>query len=640
MALGQDWNLLFGVFAVQLKKISPSQLVESAAMWATDPSRSLAERMVENGALSEKDRRFLEDVVERAIEDHEGDAKAAVASFGGVEEIQQTFRGSIVLNRSGSVQLGWSSGDAWAPGGPLDVPAVQETPGRYTCVGEHSHGGMGRILIVHDEHFGRDVALKELLPAHANREDTESPTPVRLSLPVTARFLAEARITGQLEHPSIVPVYELGHRMDGTLYYTMKLVRGQTLTKSLAAAPKLRDRLLLLPHFLNLCQAIAYAHDRGVIHRDIKPDNVMIGEFGETVVIDWGIAKTRTHDPGGGDPMAETVRMMKNSGRAPETKTAAGAVMGTPLYMSPEQAAGRVEWVDERSDIYSLGAVLYELLTGRTLHKGRSLSEILERIVSEEPASVRQLEPHAPPELTAICQRAIQKNRLERYTSVKELAADIQRFMQGQLVHAYRYGTIERVRRFAQANRAILFTALLVLTASYALSAVSNWFSFRQSMKTEATALANCTAEILIADWIAGGTFSAKNIEAMSLQPRVMAARLFDAGGKEAAVYRRAGTGAPELPNSPPPSRYAFADGVLWVSWPIEIQRAHQGDLCFAYTIEEIGPLKQSVNRSAALLVVPLCFGTWIAWNRRRRDPAWAPASVPQSQRKPPPRSL
>jgi serine/threonine-protein kinase len=155
---------------------------------------------------------------------------------------------------------------------------------------------MGRVLLVHDEYLGRSIALKELLPLSAPADPSQKPSPMRQTASVVARFLQEARITGQLEHPSIVPVYELGRRHDGTLYYTMKLVKGKTLSQALRDCRSLQERLALLPNFVDLCQAIAYAHNRGVIHRDIKPGNVMVGQFGETVVLDWGLAKVRNSE--------------------------------------------------------------------------------------------------------------------------------------------------------------------------------------------------------------------------------------------------------------------------------------------------------------------------------------------------------
>ncbi|HOH28702.1 MAG TPA: serine/threonine-protein kinase, partial [Candidatus Hydrogenedentes bacterium] len=171
--------------------------------------------------------------------------------------------------------------------------AIQETAGRYVGVREIARGGMGRILLAFDSTLDREVIIKELLPPSEAADVTRGAEsrPFSGAHPLLRRFLQEARITGSLEHPSIVPVYELGRREDDTPYYTMKVVHGKTLSKAIQAASSLRERLLLLPHFVNLCQAIAYAHSRGVIHRDLKPDNVMIGEYGETVVLDWGLAR-------------------------------------------------------------------------------------------------------------------------------------------------------------------------------------------------------------------------------------------------------------------------------------------------------------------------------------------------------------
>jgi len=186
------------------------------------------------------------------------------------------------------------------------VRAIDEPRGRYTYLGEHGRGGMGRVLLVHDSHLERDIVLKELLP---QLSDGSTPTPARHSKEMASRFLREAKITGQLEHPSITPVHELGRREDGTLYYTMKFVRGRTLAKAIHEAKSLEERLKLLPHFVDLCNAIAYAHSRGVIHRDIKPSNVMIGDYGETMIIDWGLAKVKgvKEAPKSSDPAQKTL---------------------------------------------------------------------------------------------------------------------------------------------------------------------------------------------------------------------------------------------------------------------------------------------------------------------------------------------
>ncbi len=267
-----DRNLLFGVLAVQLRKVTPTQLVDVAGAWATDPSRDLPQRMVEAGILSERDCELLARFVEDAVEAHGGDSSNTLASFGGEEEVYRSFRGSLVREASGKV----------SPAKPViaqdlaseDVVGVEEAPGRYSQIREYARGGMGRVLLVHDQHLGRDIALKELLPP--SEHEGEGPSPIRHTMAFLGRFLQEAKITSQLEHPSIVPVYELGHRKDGTLYYTMKLVRGRTLADALREAKTYKERLALLPHFVDLCQAIAYAHERGVIHRDIKPSNIMV----------------------------------------------------------------------------------------------------------------------------------------------------------------------------------------------------------------------------------------------------------------------------------------------------------------------------------------------------------------------------
>ncbi|CAN0591236.1 unnamed protein product, partial [Laminaria digitata] len=170
---------------------------------------------------------------------------------------------------------------------PRDLQVTEEHEGRYSGEREVGRGGLGRGAATYDRHLARQVAKKELLTAEQEAAQAGSGSQSQ----AVARFLREARVTAQLEHPNIVPVYELGRRDGGELYYTMKLVRGRTLKAAIAAADDMQDRLSLLSHFVDLCQAIAYAHSRGVIHRDIKPDNVMIGEFGETLVLDWGVAK-------------------------------------------------------------------------------------------------------------------------------------------------------------------------------------------------------------------------------------------------------------------------------------------------------------------------------------------------------------
>jgi len=343
---------------------------------------------------------------------------------------------------------------------------TQEDPDRYVMASnaELGRGGIGRVVLAFDEHLGREVALKELLPPQ--ELSSIAVTPGRTSAAST-RFLREARLTAQLEHPNIVPVYEVGQRADGTLYYTMKRVRGRTLADALDQCHTLSQRMHLLGHFVDMCQAMAYAHSRGVIHRDLKPQNVMVGQFGETVVLDWGLAKAHGKTDIRSNELARGLKLLTQPGSA---ATLDGSTLGTPAYMSPEQAAGDIDAIDERSDVWSLGTVLFELLTGQPPFDGTTPYEVVNKVLRDKPPRVLAVAPDAPPDLAAVADKALQRDKQERYQTAGELADDVEAFLTGQQVSAHRYSSAQMVTRFMERNRralaAVLTAGVLVLAGA------------------------------------------------------------------------------------------------------------------------------------------------------------------------------
>ena len=318
------------------------------------------------------------------------------------------------------------------------------SPGAYALGPEVARGGMGRILAARDLRIGRPVAIKELF---------------KRSTSLAARFEREARITARLQHPGIVPIYEIGTWPDGTPFYAMRMVTGRTLREAIAACGTLDERLALLPAVITACDAVAFAHARGIIHRDLTPSNILVGEHGETVVIDWGLAKDLAGgDDGGGDDDAGPYR----SEAADAELTAAGAVLGTPAYMPPEQSTGPA--TAPSADVHALGAILYHLLAGAKPYSGTA-EEILEQVRRGPPPPLAGVAPGAPRDLVSIVDRAMARVAADRYADAGELVAELRRFEAGRLVGAHVYSRRERVTRFARRHPAALAALIAIAIA-------------------------------------------------------------------------------------------------------------------------------------------------------------------------------
>ncbi len=353
--------------------------------------------------------------------------------------------GSLALARESADTLppprrssGFASGEAPTQKtcfAPEEVALTLEHVGRYARLEGLDPGGDGRGRVVFDRHLEREVAIEELQPDFMGTAAETGAGGSRV--PAEKRFVHEARVTGQLEHPGVLPVHELGRRHDGALYFTLQRARGRPLGGALAGRD-LAGRLELLPQLLAVCHAVGFAHARGVVHRDLQPDRVVIGDFGEAVVLDWGLARRRDGEDVQGEALAAKLERLHGDPARPPVP---GVRVGTPAYLSPEQARGDVGAIDERSDVYSLGAILFELVVGAPPFTGGDAQEILHKILKEPSPSALEREPLCPRELDAILGRALAKDPGARYPDARALAADLGAFLTGRLVGAHRYGS-------------------------------------------------------------------------------------------------------------------------------------------------------------------------------------------------------
>ena len=493
-------NLLFGIIALQVNFIDRHALVAAFDRWRSEKSRPLGAILVEMGALDADGRQLLDSLVAKHLRLHEGQAEKSLAAVASTDPVHEE------LKRVPDQDLARSLGYVAAHTIGHDAAATRYIPedegaaagSRFRVLRPLAKGGLGEVHVAQDLEVPREVALKEIQSRYADEPSNR------------ARFMLEAEITGGLEHPGIVPVYGIGKHVDGRPYYAMRFVRGESLHEAIRAfhapAPpgaavdpgeKSLELRRLLGRLVDVCDAIEYAHSRGVLHRDLKPSNIMLGKYGETLVVDWGLAKAAGADRA---PVEQAEPALTPSSGGDSAPTQMGRAIGTPQYMSPEAAEGRLDLLSPATDVYGLGATLYCLLTGKAPFPQENADTVLSKVGTGDFAPPRQARKEVPPALEAICLKAMARRPSQRYRSAREMANDIEHWLADERVSAYPEPVAHSALRWARRRRGLVGGVAAALVALVVTGIAALVIGRRANERTLALAKAEALLDASAAD--------------------------------------------------------------------------------------------------------------------------------------------
>jgi serine/threonine protein kinase len=519
-------DLLFGLLALQTGLIDQGALFAAFNSWTRDKQQPLADHLLGLGHFDHARRSAVDAIVSVHLQSMDGDIEKSLAALNVNRATRERLARAggpdveATLGRVDSAQPRTHADDDDAGSdrtSSFSFGSVTSAGQRFQIVRPYARGGLGIVSVAIDHELHREVALKQILEKHAD-------DPVSRQ-----RFIVEAEINGALEHPGIVPVYGLGVDDQGRPYYAMRFISGDSLKQAIASFHANRDtgfqpvaegpdttRMAvpdkmpepghhslelrkLLRRFLDVCNAIDYAHSRGVIHRDIKPANIILGRHGETLVVDWGLAKS----VGRADRSVGEQTIAPSSSATSETLP--GSALGTPAFMSPEQARGDLNKLGPRSDVYSLGATLYSLLAGKPPFEGDDVGAILQAVDAGRFVPLSQFDQTLDPALEAICTKAMANQAQDRYPTPKALADDLERWMADESVTAWNEPRSRQIARWLSRHRTgVTGAAAAALAGVIGLSAVLGVQSaanarLSQSLMREThanTALASANAEL------------------------------------------------------------------------------------------------------------------------------------------------